>query len=490
MSSAQVDVGMLRICWGVRRGKRLVCKEPVTDEETIREVEGLISELRRRVERHKGKLENAAFIDELIDLLERWLEEHKSDEGKKVRKARKIVKRMIELLRRLRRRWVEEYWKQLLELIELLERNATDIIVTRGNSDNKSLIAHIYSKDVAINISKITKSEGVTISLTLSKLEGDYVKVANTFSDEELLKVIQHGWEMTDGFVEHKYPAMCTNQTWQAVLWSLTYPGEVRMRIYGIGINEDNVSIRWHLTAKDHVAKPKRGVAKEVERLGTERLKAFLAPAIWSDGTVYITGIEYMALIIGLSKYDLWFNIIERLINELGFTVQPRNYSVEVVVRSSKAVRLARDWLSVPDIKELIELGASLPGGEKLRRIIELASKDVKERGISSIAIPGTDISMSIHIDSNCHVELRAWRRDENETLRLVEELNKVGLHPSIYVERGYYVVSINHTNIRDSPLKLVVCQKLGKWLEGEKDERRKKRIARAMQNLKCFDHA
>ncbi|MGC8608226.1 MAG: hypothetical protein ACP5L5_11810, partial [Vulcanisaeta sp.] len=108
MSSAQANKP--RVCWGVRRGKRLVCKEPVTDEETIREVEGLISELRRRVERHKGKLENAAFIDELIDLLERWLEEHKSDEGKKVRKARKIVKRMIELLRRLRRRWVEEYW--------------------------------------------------------------------------------------------------------------------------------------------------------------------------------------------------------------------------------------------------------------------------------------------------------------------------------------------------------------------------------------------
>ncbi|MGC9180921.1 MAG: hypothetical protein ACP5GZ_12075, partial [Vulcanisaeta sp.] len=81
MSSAQVNVEKLRVCWGVRRGKRLVCGEPVTDEAIIKEVEELINELRRRIEKHKNKLGNAAFIDELIDLLERWLGEHRNDKG-------------------------------------------------------------------------------------------------------------------------------------------------------------------------------------------------------------------------------------------------------------------------------------------------------------------------------------------------------------------------------------------------------------------------
>jgi hypothetical protein len=51
---------------------------------------------------------------------------------------------------------------------------------------------------------------------------------------------------------------------------------------------------------------------------------------------------------------------------------------VKVEANLSKAVKLAREWLEMQDIKELIELGTSLLGGEKLRRIIELASKEVR----------------------------------------------------------------------------------------------------------------
>jgi lysylphosphatidylglycerol synthetase-like protein (DUF2156 family) len=94
-------VGLGRICWGVKRGKRFVCGEPVADEAVIKEVLGLVDELKRRFNKHGGKLESAAFIDELIDLLERWLEEHESDEGEKVREARKVVWEMFEILRKL-----------------------------------------------------------------------------------------------------------------------------------------------------------------------------------------------------------------------------------------------------------------------------------------------------------------------------------------------------------------------------------------------------
>ncbi|MGC9180249.1 MAG: hypothetical protein ACP5GZ_08615, partial [Vulcanisaeta sp.] len=229
-----------------------------------------------------------------------------------------------------------------------------------------------------------------------------------------------------------------------------------------------------------------REVAEEVKKLGVERLKAFMAPAVWGDGDV---GVDEgrIRLTIGLVKFELWLGIIERLVNELGFTIRLREYKVEVMLKSSKAVGLARDWLSVPDIRELIELGASMPGGEKLSRIIELASMEMKELGSSSIVIPGTSVSMNIHIDSHCKVELRAKRKDENEALGLVEELRRAGYNPSIYVDGEDHVVSIAHARVRDSPLREPVCKKLGEWLEDEKNERRE-RIAKAMQNLKCLD--
>ncbi|MGC9180627.1 MAG: hypothetical protein ACP5GZ_10560, partial [Vulcanisaeta sp.] len=104
------------------------------------------------------------------------------------------------------------------------------------------------------------------------------------------------------------------------------------------------------------------------------------------------------------------------------------------------------------------------------------------------IVIPGTSVSMNIHIDSHCRVELRAWRRDEKEALKLVEELNKAGYKAVKYVEKGSHVVSITHANIRDTPLKPVVCRELNEWLNETKDERKKKRIAKAMQNLECLD--
>ncbi|ADY00356.1 hypothetical protein VMUT_0140 [Vulcanisaeta moutnovskia 768-28] len=474
-----------RICWGVKRGRRLVCKELVTDEETIKEVLELVEELKRRVEKHRGKLETAAFIDELIDLLEQWLEEHKEDKGKKVKEARKIVRKMVELLEELREKWVKVYWRQLLELVELLERNAIDIVVT-GKGNEKSLVVHIYSTDVTVKVTRVAKNGGITMHLVLSELEGDDVRVANMFSDEELLKAIQHGWEMTDGSVINDHPAMGTNQPWQAILWTLCYPGKIHVLIYGININENDVSVKWYLVAKDHEARSKEEAAKEVKNFDEERIKIFLASAIWGDGEVNV-GERYVRLIMGLAKYDLWLGIIERLINELGFTIKVRDYKAEVGINSSKAVKLARDWLAMPDIRELIELGASLSGGEKLRRIIELANMEIKELGSRSILILGTNISMSIDVNGDCRVELRTHRKDNNEALKLIEELRKAGYKPSMYVSRGNYIISITHANVRDSPLKPIVCRKLGEWLNETKDER-KERIAKAMQNLKCFD--
>ncbi len=260
------------------------------------------------------------------------------------------------------------------------------------------------------------------------------------------------------------------------------------MRIGSININEDGISITWRLTAKDYVAKPKREDAEEVERLDKERLKAFLAPAVWGDGDVNVSK-RYVRLIMGLSKFELWLGIIERLINELGFTIRLREYKVEVVAWSSNAIRLAKDWLSMQDVKELIELGASL-GSEKLARIIKLASISIEERNRSMIEVPGTGIRMAMHING-CKVELWAWRSYEDDALRLIEELKRAGYEPSMRIAGKRRIVIIAHAKIRDdSRLKPVVCQKLNEWLSGTKDEKMRERITMVMKNLKCFNNA
>ncbi|MGC9179242.1 MAG: hypothetical protein ACP5GZ_03415 [Vulcanisaeta sp.] len=482
-------VGLGRICWGVKRGKRFVCGEPVTDEAVIEEVKGLVEELRGRVKKHRNKLEDASFIDGLINLLEQWLEEHKNDRGRKVREARKVVGKMIELLRKLKKKWIEKYWRQLLELMDLLEKNATEIIVTGRNNGEESLVAHIYNKDVAVAIDKAATSESIIIWLSLSRSEGDDVKISSTFSNEEILRTVQYGWELTDGGINRKHPAMGTSQPWQTVLWSLTYPGEIHMLISGIGINEDEISVKWYLTANDHEAKPREEIVEEIKKLDIESLKAFLAPAIWGDGNVSVDK-KSIKLIMGLAKYELWLGIIERMINELGFAMYPKDYIVEIEACSSNAVKLARDWLAMRDVKELIELGSDL-GGEKLKRIIELASKEIKKLGSSSINIPGTIISMTVNVRSDCRVELRTKRKSENEALRIIEELRRAGYEVTKYVKSEGHVVLITHANIRDNPkLKPLVCGKLSEWLNEKKDERMKKRIATAMQNLKCFNNA
>ena len=63
---------------------------------------------------------------------------------------------------------------------------------------------------------------------------------------------------------------------------------------------------------------------------------------------------------------------------------------------------------------------------------------EMKKLGLSSIVIPRTNVSMSIHIDSHCRVELRAKRKSEDEALNLVEKLRRDGDKPSMYVDGEY----------------------------------------------------
>ncbi|ADY01045.1 hypothetical protein VMUT_0835 [Vulcanisaeta moutnovskia 768-28] len=142
------------------------------------------------------------------------------------------------------------------------------------------------------------------------------------------------------------------------------------------------------------------------------------------------------------------------------------------------------------DVKELIELGAGLPDGEKFRRIIELASKEVREPGNLSIIVPGTSVRMNVNVRGDCRVVLRVWRKDESEALRIYEELKRAGYEVTMFSNEEAHLVLITHANVRENTrLREPVCRKLDEWFENEKDIKRKGRIAKTMQNLKCLDN-
>ncbi|WP_252900309.1 hypothetical protein [Vulcanisaeta sp. JCM 14467] len=50
-----------------------------------------------------------------------------------------------------------------------------------------------------------------------------------------------------DGFVKDGYAAMNTTQVWQAIVWSLLYPGEDYVHVKAVNVNEGGLTITWRL---------------------------------------------------------------------------------------------------------------------------------------------------------------------------------------------------------------------------------------------------
>ncbi len=68
------QINGLKICWGVKRGKRVICGEPVTDEKTIEEVLRLIEELKRRCFNWLKYQYLVSVIYVICDPISRWVE--------------------------------------------------------------------------------------------------------------------------------------------------------------------------------------------------------------------------------------------------------------------------------------------------------------------------------------------------------------------------------------------------------------------------------
>ncbi|WP_243666562.1 hypothetical protein [Vulcanisaeta sp. JCM 16159] len=369
-----------KVCWGVKvnGSKRLRCGEPVDDPRVIEETMKLINEFLSRVEKHKAVLlsESATPFDDAINALSNWLGEIRAKIGESsdenIANLRKALlnsgKKMLELAEEAREKWLKTYKPELEELIERLRSGKARVIITGEllNKD-KTFTAHLYVEDLAIEIDRVAKSGSITINISLMRLRETYVVVPRLF-DNERLRAMQCGLMLTDGSIDKKgYPEMGTHQLWQVFAWSLAWPGKNHMHISGLSLNDGDVGIMWQLRATDHkgVFKDKSEVAEEASKLGDEEFLLFVLYAVFGDGSV-ITESKEIRLAMGHSKLELWNNIIERL-RRLGFRKRNNDrHTVAYVVKSSKAIELAKRMLGNLVIKVLIEDLAQLPDARSL----------------------------------------------------------------------------------------------------------------------------
>lgn len=164
-------------------------------------------------------------------------------------------------------------------------------------------------------------------------------------------------------------------------------------------------------------------------------------------------------------------------------------HKIVYMVMSSKAIELAKKMLSDPTIKALIENLSKLPDADKLRRLIRLINITIKPRDRSSVEIAG--IKMSVFVNDDGFVELKVGRKEYEEARTILERLKGAGYEEvelSKWIDR--YVVYMGMNAIRKYPeLVAKVCEILKRMLEeaiNEGNERRAKKITKAMTNLNC----
>ena len=490
----------LRICWGVKvRGKkRLECGETVNNPEIVSEVMKLINEFLNRIEKHKNVLlssETTPF-DFAINAVSNWSSKAivivKSDEIiMELELAEHNVGRtMIELLSQARERWLEIYRLELEELIRKLRGNEISIIITgEPFNSNKSFIVHLYTIHLAIEIERVAGAKGATIRMSLTGFKGTHI-ITPKLLDDEKLRAMQYGLLLTDGSIhEGDYPIMSTSQLWQAVTFTLVFPGKVYAGIIGLSLNEDDVGIIWRLRAADYrgMFKRKAEVAERVLELGDEDFMGFLLLAVLCDGDVDVRK-RMIRLTMGGSKHGLWRGVVERLVG-YGFREGDGGRRKAYRVWESKAVAVARKMLGDPVIRSIIENLSELPDAEKLRRLIGLADMEVRSLGRSMVEVVD-GVWMSINVYSSGTIQLRVVRRDYEDAKKIWERLRGVGYDARLRRYGEVFVVCINMGEVKRHPeLAAKVCGLLRGMHEevlGEGSTRRVQSIAKVMEKLNC----
>ncbi|WP_245522487.1 hypothetical protein [Vulcanisaeta distributa] len=468
----------------VRGNKRLQCGESVNDPKTIEEVMKLINEFLRRVEKHKGVLlsESVTPFDKTINELDTWLtsmeEKAKENNDPTIAELRKAMieaaKKMIELVRQAREKWLRTYRRELEELIEKLRRGEATIIM-RGEpfNENESFIIYIYTEHLTIRMHKMAKEKGITMAIALKKLKGIHVITPNTLKNN-ISKAIRYGLLLTDGSVIQNRPEMSTVYLWQSIIWALAWSNKVYIHIDNVNINND-IKVKLCLVSINNKVKDKIKIVRKILNMNEKDFLIFLLAAVFGDGNIDIEK-RRVRLTIGDSKYETWGNITKRL-RECGFDEDDKKDVKVFEIRSFKAVALAQRWLNNQEVATIIKDLSALPDGEKLRNLIMLANIRVKQKGRWSISIIDS-ISMNVHVRQDGSVELRTNRKSFEDAKAIWEKLRGANYEAELSKQGKKFVVYMNMSTIKKYPeLVIKVCEVL---------KRMREEATKAMRRLNC----
>ncbi|WP_460172906.1 hypothetical protein [Vulcanisaeta sp. JCM 14467] len=298
-----------------------------------------------------------------------------------------------------------------------------------------------------------------------------------------------------DGFVKDGYAAMNTTQVWQAIVWSLLYPGEDYVHVKAVNVNEGGLTITWRLRTNHDPLKGR--VLNDVEKLGEEELLAFTFTAVLGDGyadveELKINGRVYDEAVIAIAmsgeKFKRWEPLLEKL-KGMGFnwgSVPINNSVINVRFYSGNAINLARAMINVlpPILKDILDA----LGFDKWVRIKRIAEMEVKfRRGEMRITVTG--YGFTVHVQKGT-VELEHWMKSDVEVDEVIKALKAVygnGLQARVNTRKSgkYRVVTIPmHVFERYEDIKAQVVKVLCRKLERVKDERKKQIITKHLRRL------
>ncbi|WP_054842467.1 hypothetical protein [Vulcanisaeta distributa] len=311
----------------------------------------------------------------------------------------KVINGFVQYIVEVRKYWIENNigGDEVKKLIEDLRNGRADVAIRRTG---KTLTISVYGKYVILEVSRLG---GTRVRLILRKIRGITIDVPDIFrkvigKDEyenfaKILQGLRKGFAETDEGIDGVRPRMGTAQTWQAILWSLLYPGRIRVLINAVDVNVEGVAMVWQLRANNHKSL-KNGTYEVLNN--KETLMAFMLTAVLGDGYAYITDKPRIKLVIGTTKLRRWESILNRL-NYIGFrwSPQPGRDATQITFTAGYAIDLAQAMINIipPMLRDILDILSI----EKWQRIKQVANMEVRFRlGESRVLVGGEPFTVAV----------------------------------------------------------------------------------------------
>ena len=477
-----------RFCMGVKRGNEYRCGGEA-DEVAKSKAVNLIVEAIRRMRR--WRVWETWWIEEWMD---EWLE---TRDRLETQLRGKYNNEIINDITGLVDRFIGyseqslNYWRDVggeaKKLLEDLLSGRSEVIIWSNEGG-----VSVYHEFITLEAHR-TSTDGVTVQLSLEGLEGVTIRVSDVFRKtmsrkeyrkfiNKVLKALKGGLEEADGFNSEGKATMGTTQTWQAIVWSLLYPGKTRAHIDNVNVNNSNVTITWCLRSSH---KPLKGkILGNADKLGEEELLAFMLGVVLGDGWV---GKTVITITMSDEKLKAWEPLFERL-KSMGFRSAKPNSNKSSVVQvpffSDNAIGLARAMISVlpPILRDVLDALAF----EKWLNLRRIAEMEVKyRRGEMQVDVAGYKFTVKIQKGT---VMLTHWTKDDAEVKKVINALRaRYGDEFHAYVNRSgkYLIIRIPmHVFEEYDDIKAQVIKVLCKKLEKTKDEKKKQIITKHLMRL------